>query len=209
MQFAPAVARGRFPHIDFLQMRIRNQTEALLTSAAHALSPHGCPCPLMALDGIYGLGGGFFPLGGGPTWGAFISLLEAPRLQGTGACARHRGPAPGIPPSLEGGGGPNGLTTRFHKTETSIYLKSLRFARSARPRVTPRVTEPAQHSVWAIEACRCRSNAAAVSRPPEHYRKCSGRAAFVWAIEAMQRTGGLALTLSHPVRGRDDTAGYL
>ena len=185
MQVAPAVARGRFPHIDFLQMRIRNQTEALLTSAAHALSPHGCPCPLMALDGIYGLGGGFFPLGGGPTWGAFISLLEAPRLQ---VRRRVRAPpraCPGYPAILEGG--PHDLTTWGHKPETSMYLKSLRFARGARPRVTPRVTEPAQQSVWAIEACRCRSNAAAVSRLSRHrsttgawsapWGQCSGRAA--------------------------------
>src|SRR6516165_5170810 len=59
------------------------------------------------------------------------------------------------------------------------------------PRVTPRVTEPARRSVWAIEACRCRSNAAAVSRPPEHYRSLQR------TMGAVQRTGGLGAFVRH------------
>jgi hypothetical protein len=38
---------------------------------------------------------------------------------------------------------------------------------------------------------------------PEHYRSLER------TMGAVQRTGGLALTLGHPVHGRGDTAGYL
>jgi len=151
--------------------------------ADRRFSPHRCPCPLMASMVIWRED--FSPLGVDRRGGAFISLLEAPRLQ---VRRRVRAPpraCPGYPAILEGG--PHDLTTWGHKPETSMYLKSLRFARGARPRVTPRVTEPAQQSVWAIEACRCRSNAAAVSRLSRHrsttgawsapWGQCSGRAA--------------------------------
>jgi len=40
------------------------------------------------------------------------------------------------------------------------------------------------------------------SRPPEHYRSLER------TMGAVQRTGGLALTLSHPVQARGVAAGY-
>jgi len=75
-----------------------------------------------------------------------------------------------------------------------MYLKLLRFARSARHWVTRRVTEQAQRSVWAIETVPVPVERRRGIETPEHYRSQER------TMGAVQRTGGLTPTIHSSVR---------